>query len=170
VPVMQTEALHNRKLGTFITIRMLDDGDTATVAALFDRLGPASRERRFHTAKPRLTSNELIALSRVDENHHVLVAHVDGDPLPAAMARIVRDTHDRRSGELAFEVADVYQGCGIGMQIVERLLADARAAGIVQVEALVQTSNRAALALLRRVLCAPMVRIDGSETLVAATV
>jgi ribosomal protein S18 acetylase RimI-like enzyme len=167
---MHAEALHNRKLGKLITIRMLDNGDTATVAALFDRLGPASRERRFHAAKPRLTSNELVALSRVDENHHVLVAHVDGDPLPAAMARIVRNAHDRRAGELAFEVADVYQGCGIGVQLVERLLADARAAGIVEVEALVQTSNRAALGLLRRVLRAPTMRVDGAETLVAATV
>ena len=167
---MHTEALHNRKLGKLITIRMLSNGDTATVSALFDRLGPVSRERRFHAAKPRLTSNELVVLSQVDENHHVLVAHVDGDPLPAAMARIVRNTHNRRAGELAFEVADVYQGCGVGMQLVERLLADARAAGIVEVEALVQTSNRAALGLLRRVLRAPMVRVDGSETLVAATV
>jgi GNAT superfamily N-acetyltransferase len=167
---MHTQVLHNRKLGKLVSIRMLDNGDAATVAALFDRLGPASRERRFHAAKPRLTSNELVVLSRVDETHHVLVAHVDGDPLPAAMARIVRNTHNRRAGELAFEVADVYQGCGIGMQLVERLLADTRAAGIVEVEALVQTSNRAALGLLRRVLRAPMVRVDGSETLVAATV
>ncbi len=167
---MHTEVLHNRKLGKSISIRMLDNGDTETVAAVFDRLGAASRERRFFAAKPRLTSNELAALSRVDENHHVLVAHVDGDPLPAAMARIVRDTNNRRAGELAFEVADVYQGCGIGMQLVERLLADARAAGIVEVEALVQTSNSAAITLLRRVLRAPTVRVDGSETLVAATV
>ena len=167
---MATEVLHNRKLGTFISIRVLRNGDTDTVAALFDRLGPSSRERRFHAAKPRLTSNELVVLSRVDENHHVLVAHVDGDPLPAAMARIVRNTQNRRAGELAFEVADVYQGCGIGTQLVERLLADARAAGIVEVEALVQTSNRAALGLLRRVLRAPLVRVDGGETLVAATV
>ena len=162
---MHTQVLHNRKLGKLISIRMLRNGDTATVAALFDRLGPASRERRFHAAKPRLTSNELVVLSRVDENHHVLVAHVDGDPLPAAMARIVRDANDRRAGELAFEVADVYQGCGIGMQLVERLLADARAAGIVKVEAFVQTSNRAALALLRRVLRAPMVRVTGARRL-----
>lgn len=167
---MHTEVLHNRKLCKSITIRMLANGDTATVAALFDRLSPASRERRFHAAQPRLTSNELAALSLVDANHHVLVAHVDGDPLPAAMARIVRNTNDRRAGELAFEVADVYQRCGLGMQLVERLLADARAAGIVRVEAFVQTSNRAALGLLRRVLRAPMVRVDGSETLVAATV
>ena len=50
------------------------------------------------------------------------------------------------------------------------LLADARATGIVRVDAFVQTSNRAALDLLRRVLRAPMVRVEGSETVVAAGV
>jgi GNAT superfamily N-acetyltransferase len=167
---MHAHALHNRKLGKIVTVRLLDDGDTATVAALFERLGPASRERRFHAAKPRLTSHELDALARVDGNHHVLVAHVDGDPLPAAMARVVRDAHDRRAGEIAFEVADDYQRCGIGTQLVELLLADARAAGIMRIDALVQTSNGAALNLLRRVLAAPLVRVEGGETVVAGAV
>jgi ribosomal protein S18 acetylase RimI-like enzyme len=167
---MNALALRNRKLAKVVTVRLLDDGDTASVAALFDRLGAASRERRFHAAKPRLTSRELAALARVDGNNHVLVAHVDGDPLPAAMARLVRDRHNPAAGEIAFEVADAYQGCGIGTQLVELLLADARAAGIARVDALVQTSNSAALGLLRRVLAAPMIRVEGGETVVGAAV
>lgn len=167
---MHARALHNRKLGRVVTVRLLENGDTVTVAALFARLGPESRQRRFHAAKPRLTSRELEALARVDTRHHVLVAYVDGDAHPAAMARIVRNVHDRHGGELAFEVADRYQGCGLGTQLVKLLLADARAAGIVRVDAFVQTSNRAALGLLRRVLAAPMLRVDGAETVVAAGV
>jgi GNAT superfamily N-acetyltransferase len=165
---MHARALHNRKLGQVVTVRLLRNGDTADVVALFERLGAASRERRFHGAKPRLTSRELEALARVDEDHHVLVAYVDSDPLPIAMARIVRDVHDRRAGEIAFEVADLYQGCGVGTQLVELLLADARAAGITRIEALVQTSNHTALDLLRRVLGAPTVQVNGAETVVAA--
>jgi ribosomal protein S18 acetylase RimI-like enzyme len=167
---MHARALHNRKLGSFVVVRLLDDGDTDTVAALFERLGPQSRERRFHAAKPRLTSRELDALARVDGDHHVLVAYVDGDQRPAAMARIVRNASERQHGEIAFEVADPYQGNGIGTQIVRLLLTDARAAGIVRVDASVQTSNCAALGLLRRVLGAPMFRVEGAETLVAAGV
>jgi ribosomal protein S18 acetylase RimI-like enzyme len=86
------------------------------------------------------------------------------------MARIVRRTNDRRDGEIAFEVADSYQGYGIGTHLVRLLLTDARAAGITRVDALVQTSNRAALDLLRRVLDAPVFRIEGAETVVAACV
>lgn len=109
-------------------------------------------------------------LARVDADHHVLVADVDGDPRPAAMARLVREARDPSAGEIAFEVADVYQGCGIGTQLVELLLADVRGAGITRVNALVQTSNGAALSLLRHVLAAPLVRVEGAETVVAAGV
>jgi ribosomal protein S18 acetylase RimI-like enzyme len=165
---MHTRVLNNSKLDSDVTVRLLDDGDTATVETLFGRLGPLSRERRFHAAKPRLTTSELDHLARVDGDHHVLVAYVDGDPLPAAMARVVRATHDRHAGEIAFEVADEYQGLGLGTQLVELLLEDVRAAGIASVDAFVQTSNRAALGLLRRVLTKPTVRIEGSETVVVA--
>ena len=167
---MHAHAFHNRTLGTIVTVRPLADGDTATVASLFDRLSPASRERRYHAAKPRLTPGELAYLAQVGPDSHVIVAHVDGDPLPAGMARLVRDASDRTAGELAFEVADRYQGHGIGSLLVEMLLADARAAGIRRIDAWVQTSNRPALGLLRRVLDGATVHVEGAETLVVATV
>jgi GNAT superfamily N-acetyltransferase len=167
---MHAQAFHNPRLGKVVTVRALADGDTETVAALFGRLSPASRERRYHAAKPRLTSGELARLAQVGPDSHVLVANVEGDPLPAGIARLVRDASDRTSGELAFEVADRYQGHGIGKLLVELLLADARAAGIQRVDAWVQTSNRAALGLLRRVLERRSLRIEGAETLVVATV
>ena len=94
-----------------ITIRRLRNGDTDTVATLFARLGARSRERRFCGAKPRLDAAELAALSRVDAEHHVLVAYVGPDPRPAGIARLVREG---RSAEIAFEVADEHQGRGIG--------------------------------------------------------
>jgi len=167
---MHAQAFHNRTLGTIVTVRPLADGDTATVASLFDRLSPVSRERRYHAAKPRLTPGELAHLAHVGPDSHVIVAHVDGDPLPAGMARLVRDASDRTAGELAFEVADRYQGHGIGSLLVELLLADARAAGIRRIDACVQTANRPALGLLRRVLDEATVRVEGAETLVVATV
>jgi len=167
---MHTQAFDNRTLGKVVTVRPLANGDTATVAALFDRLSPDSRERRYHAAKPWLTAGELTRLARVGPESHVLVAHVDGDPLPAGMARLARDASDRTAGELAFEVADRYQGHGIGKLLLELLLADARAAGIRRVDASVQTSNRPALRLLRRVLGGTDVSVEGAETRVAATV
>ncbi len=131
-----------------ITIRQLRHGDSATVAALFERLGARSREQRFCGAKPRLAAHELVALARVDADHHVLVAFVDGDPEPAGMARLVRTG---RSAEIAFEVADAHQGRGLGSLLARELAADARAAGITELVATVCGDNAAVVSLLRRV-------------------
>ena len=130
-----------------VTIRPLRDGDTDSVAALFGRLGPRSRERRFGGAKPRLSEGELRALARVDADHHVLVGYVDGDPLPAAIARLARENGD---AEIAFAVADVYQGRGIGSALTRELLEAARAAGIRSVHATVSGDNPAVVSLLTR--------------------
>lgn len=131
-----------------VAIRSLRNGDTATVAALFDRLGPRSRELRFCAAKPRLSEAELVLLARVDGTHHVLVGYVDGDPRPAAIARLVRVG---REGEIAIEVADVHQGRGIGSLLVRELAADARAAGITTLVATVCDDNPRVVSLLKRI-------------------
>lgn len=165
---MNTRALHSRQLGALVFARPLRDGDVDTVVAVFDRLSLESRARRFHGAKPRLPERDRACLSRVDGDHHVLVAYVDGDPSPAGLARLVRCPDDARAAEIAFEVADCYQGAGIGTALVELLLADARAAGFTRVTADVELSNRGALALLRRLLGREALHVDGAEVRVEA--
>jgi ribosomal protein S18 acetylase RimI-like enzyme len=130
-----------------VSIRPLRGGDTATVAAVFERLGEDSRRLRFGGPKPRLSSADLAALSRVDSTHHVLVAYVDGDPAPAGLARLVRDG---RTAEVAFEVADEHQGRRVGSALARVLAADARAAGIVELRATVTGENKRAMSLLSR--------------------
>jgi ribosomal protein S18 acetylase RimI-like enzyme len=148
-----------------ILVRPLRHGDTATVQAVFDRLGEESRRARFNGLKHRLGEQELRWLATVGPNHHVLVAYVDGDPEPAAIARLVRSG---ASAEIAFEVADAYHGHGIGSALTQELVADACAAGIVEVTALVRSDNPAALAVLQRTLGQLEVRFEGSEILVRA--
>jgi GNAT superfamily N-acetyltransferase len=131
-----------------LTIRALRNGDTKMVAALFARLGERSRERRFCGAKPRLSAAELELLARVDKTHHVLVGFADSDPEPVGIARLVRNG---RSAEVALEVADVYQGHGIGSILARELAADARAAGITELHATVCGDNPSAVSLLARI-------------------
>src|SRR5262245_23935604 len=126
------------KHGPEILVRPLRAGDTATVQGVFERLGEASRRARFNGAKPRLGEQELRWLAAVDAKHHALVAYVAGDPEPVAIARLVRSGS---SSEIAFEVADAYQGLGIGSALTQELVADARAAGVVEVTALVRSDN-----------------------------
>jgi GNAT superfamily N-acetyltransferase len=131
-----------------VTIERLRNGDTETVATVFGRLSEESRRSRFGGPKPRLSADELGFLARVDGRHHVLVAYVDGDRRPAGLARLVRI--GRRSAEVAFEVADEHQGRGVGSALARVLGADARAAGIVELQATVTGEHRQAAALLGR--------------------
>ena len=117
-----------------ITIRPLRNGDVETVTAVLGRLGPQSRAQRFGGPKPRVSERELALLARVDGRRHALVAWVDGDPEPAALAQLVRDGE---TAEIAFAVADVHQGRGIGSVLANALAADALAAGITELRATV---------------------------------
>jgi GNAT superfamily N-acetyltransferase len=165
---MYTTAIHLRKLG-WVRIRPLGNGETEIVARFFDRLSTQSRARRFNAAKPRLTERELATLARVDGRSHSFVAWVDGDPEPAGFAQLVCDAGDRTRAEIAFAVADVYHGRGIGSALVDRLAADARAGGITHLTATIQGSNAAAFVLVRRVARPVDVRFEGGEaSLVAA--
>ena len=129
-----------------ITVRPLRNGDTAVVQSVFDRLGPRSRLLRFGGAKNVLLPRELKELARVDGDHHVLVAVVDGDPI--GIARLVRDGE---VADVAFAVVDEWQQRGVGGVLLERLACDARAAGIEELRATMHADNSASLALMRRV-------------------
>ena len=78
----------------------------------------------------------------------MLVAYVEGDRRPAGLARLVRI--GRRSAEVAFEVADEHQRRGIGSALARVLAADARAAGIVELQATVTGEHRQVASLLAR--------------------
>jgi ribosomal protein S18 acetylase RimI-like enzyme len=143
-----------------VTIRPLRSGDIETVAALFERLGDRSREQRFCGAKPRLSDRELALLALVDGDHHVLVGYLEGDPAPAAIARLARAG---ASAEVAFAVADAYQGRGVGSILATELAADARAAGITQLVATVCGDNPGVVALMKRIGSSLRVSWQGRE-------
>jgi ribosomal protein S18 acetylase RimI-like enzyme len=163
--------MHTRVLrpkhGPTILVRPLRHGDVCTVMGVFERLSEESRRTRFNGPKPCLRAADLRQLATVDRTRHVLVAYLDGDPRPVAIARLVREGH---SAEIAFAVADEHQQRGIGSALTAELVADARAAGITEITALVASDNRAAVKLLRRVLSALDVRLEGPELSIRATI
>lgn len=152
--------------GREILVRPLANGDVATVAAVFERLGEQSRRMRFNGPKPSLPPAELEWLATVDATRHALVAYLVGDDRPVALARLVREGS---SAEIAFEVADEYQRLGIGTALTAELLADAWAAGVTEITTLVASENQAAVKLLRRVLGRLDVSFEGPELSIRGT-
>ena len=92
-----------------------------------------------------LLAGELKELARVDGDHHVLVAWLDGEPV--GIARLVRDG---AVADVAVAVVDELQQQGIGAVLIDRLACDARAAGIEELRATMHADNSASLALMRR--------------------
>jgi ribosomal protein S18 acetylase RimI-like enzyme len=164
---MQTRLI-TLKRGVKLIVRPLRNGDTATVLAVFGRLGPESRRLRFNGPKPCLPDQEVEQLARMDEAHHALVAWVAGDPRPAAIARLARTS--RGSAEIAFAVADEYQHSGIGAALAAELVAEARMAGITEITALTSSDNPAALALVRRIAKVVDVCFEGPELSIRAAI
>ena len=91
-----------------------------------------------------------------------------GPTTTAADVSLARDNSDLRTAEIAFEVADCYQHAGVGSLLVNMLLEDARAAGIIHVEALVEISNRPARNLLQRLLDHATQRFEDGATCISA--
>jgi ribosomal protein S18 acetylase RimI-like enzyme len=163
--------MHTRVLqpkhGPALLVRPLRRGDVRTVMAVFERLGPESRRARFNGPKPCLSRSDLRQLAAIDSNHHALVAYVEGDPSPIAIARLVRTGS---SAEIAFAVVDEHQHRGVGSTLAAELLADARAAGITEITALASSDNPAALALLRRIAQVRDVKLEGPELSIRAAI
>ena len=155
------------KHGPPLIVRPLRHGDVRTVHAVFERLSPESRRLRFNGAKPCLSRDDLRQLARMDSTHHALVAYVEGDAFPVAIARLARDGV---SAEIAFAVADEYQHRGIGSALAAELLVDARAAGITEVTALASGDNPAALKLLRRTSNVVDVHFEGPDLSIRAAI
>jgi ribosomal protein S18 acetylase RimI-like enzyme len=163
--------MHSRLIkprhGPSLLVRPLRNGDVETVSAVFDRLGAESRRMRFNGSKPCLSDAELAELATMDGDHHALVAYVQADCRPVAIARLARDG---QRAEIAFAVADEYQHQGIGSALAGELIADARAAGISEITALVRGDNPSALAVLKRTACVTDVRYEGPELAVHAAI
>jgi RimJ/RimL family protein N-acetyltransferase len=156
------------KHGPALVVRPLRDGDLRTVAAVFARLSAESRRLRFNGPKPCLPEEELRHLARMDGTHYALVAWVEGDPRPVAIARLARTS--RGSAEIAFAVADEYQHRGIGAALASELVADARLVGITEITALTSPDNPAALALVKRIARVVDVSFEGPDLAVRAAI
>ena len=153
--------------GPNLLVRPLRHGDVETVFAVFDRLGDESRRMRFNGPKPCLSEAELEQLATIDGDHYALVAYLDKDPRPVAIARLARQGS---RAEVAFAVADEYQHQGIGSALTAELIADARAAGITEITALVRSDNPTALALMKRTACVTDVHYEGPELSIRAAI
>ena len=101
--------------GTRLRFRPIGSGDRDGLAALFARLTPESRRRRFLSPKPELTPQELAYFTDIDHvKHEAIVAVDERDGSIVGGARYVQFADRAGVAEVAVEVADELQAMGIG--------------------------------------------------------
>jgi protein lysine acetyltransferase len=97
--------------------------------------------RRFQTSRTP-SKSMMTYLFEVDYKNHFVWVMTDGDEGPVvADARFVRDERDPSLAEVAFTVADLYQGRGIGSFLMGALAIAARGDGIRRFSARVLADN-----------------------------
>ncbi|MGW0159347.1 GNAT family N-acetyltransferase [Mycobacterium sp. NPDC003323] len=106
--------------------------------------------RRFQSTRvptPALMAY-LFEVDYVDHFVWVMTAGVDGPVV--ADARFVREGHGVSTAEVAFIVADIYQGHGIGTFLMDALAVAAHVGGVTRFSARVLTDNYAMRAIMNR--------------------
>ena len=130
-----------------LTLRRLRAGERRPILDVFEAMSDRSRNTRFHGAKSRLTEHDLDQLAAVGCCGREAVVAVERETGKAiGIARYVVDSSG--VAEVAYAVADDWQGRGVGRRLIVELarLADAR--GVRRFRGLVGAGNRPALALL----------------------
>jgi len=133
---------------------------------VFAGLSDHSRYLRFHGATPRLTRAVRTKLAAVDGRRHIAVAAFGPDGAPIGIARLI--SLGLRDAELALEVVDTWQGCGVGRRLLRAVAARGREEGYSRLVADVLTENTGMRVLLASVLPIVTVEAQGHETTLTA--
>ena len=134
--------------GTTVVIRAIRPDDKTRLSRGFERLSAQTVYFRFLAAKKRLSDEELVHLTELDFVRHVGLAATIGEGEEERFIGVGRYVASVEGGErperaeVAFVVADDWQGKGIGRLLLRHLMGIARAADILEFEAEVLGRNR----------------------------
>jgi RimJ/RimL family protein N-acetyltransferase len=143
--VREYEAYETLKDGRTVIVRAIRPDDKATILKGIDLFSDDSLYKRFHGAKSGLTDQELKFYTEIDYLHHVALVVAlkeNGQVIGGGRYISYDESLPARSAELAFAVADSFQGLGVGSIVLKHLIIIARevGVGIFEADVLVESS------------------------------
>lgn len=140
------------KDGSAALIRPIRPEDADMQQAFVRDLSDESRYNRYMSSIKQLSQNMLVRFTQLDYDREMALAMVrDGDQGEEmlAVARYITDP-DMESCEFALEVADRWQGKGIGVTLMNALFDAAREQGLSQMRGEVLAGNKGMLRLMHK--------------------
>jgi len=128
--------------GTELLLRPVLPGDGARAERGADGFSAETVFRRFMSPLE-LSSSLMSYLFQVDYVNHFAWVLVDSDDDIVGDVRFVRDENDRTAAEIAFIVADEYQGRGVGSFLMKALMVAGGVSGVEKFTACVLADNLA---------------------------
>ncbi len=148
---MMEERRFRLRSGQTVLIRPMHTDDAPALGAAVEQLTEQSRYRRFHSAMPRLDAPMLTYLTDIDHHdHEALVALAPGSGDIVGVARLIRDTTNPDTAELAIVVADAWHRRGLGTLLIRLLTRRASELGIAHFTAEIMAENTPTRALIHR--------------------
>lgn len=130
-----------------MALRTARPDDIGALQRLVASLSLRSRAQRFFAPLRELPRELVRALEAGDPAHRFVVAECGGDLV--ALGQYAVEAHEPCC-ELALVIADRWQGRGLGLRLLGRLLDDARGTGLVEARLETLPDNRAMQALAWR--------------------
>ena len=135
--------------GAVAHLRPIRPDDYGRLIAFHDGLSANTLRLRFFSPHPHLRPSEASHFTTVDYHSRVaLVAFMDGAMVGVGRYERLPDT---TSAEVAFVVADAYQGRGLGTVLLEQLAEAGRSCGLDHFVADVLAENQSMLRVFRDV-------------------
>jgi acetyltransferase len=134
--------------GRRVSVRPIRADDAPLLQRLFAGLSERSRYQRFMQYVSELSPAMLVRFTRIDYHRELALLALHGDEL-IAVGRYAPD-EDGRNAEFALVVADAWQGRGLGRQLLERLVKQARKAEYQALYGHILDANRDMLELARK--------------------
>jgi RimJ/RimL family protein N-acetyltransferase len=138
----------------WVSIRPIERADVAGLSDFYARLSPESRRRRFLSCGTRLDRELAATFTQGEGSGFVGILDEPGpnDGSVGAHASVQPDDND--AAEIAFAVADEFQGHGIGTALMKAVVQHAGRVGLLRLNAMLFAENVPMRRLLRNAGCA----------------
>jgi RimJ/RimL family protein N-acetyltransferase len=141
------------KEGRQFNIRPISASDKQEIVHGFESISSETRHKRFLAYKKSLTNSEIEFLSHPDFVNHFAYGIQEiknGTKTPFGISRFVRDPDDPTLAEFAIALRDDYQGKGLGFELLDFTIKEARKNQISVLYGLTLPDNDGILKLMRK--------------------